>query len=224
MKQKQPLVKIPSIWAKVRSRADLRNYAGFALLKTFNSEGRIDLRELYKHEATERKNYCNLVKRLKSIGWIEQKGHFIFLRSYQYVWNQIGAEKAFKKIKGKNSKKMKLYYIPILRKRLPNSRKLFIKSIITEIERSICERKIRQIKYRLNQDKIASGKRTKNEKREPVRFSAESASRLLGYKSPNSGYKARAEHFTLSKERSELIKIPTKRGPIFRNTCRKILV
>lgn len=206
------VIKIPTN-IKIKNRPLLKAYAGYLLLKTFNPEGRILVKDISQKKG-DKDFYSRLLKNLVSLGWATKNGGCFYLTAYQSVWRKMGIEKfMIKKIRQERFSYAKFYVEDI-----PKTRAKCIKRILKLIEKHVCERKLEQIKYGLS---IAKSRKTGvNNSEKPVQYSAKSVAKLLGYKSRNSGHRARPKYFKMKKIKHELLKMLSSSGSVFyRSTC-----
>jgi hypothetical protein len=206
------VIKIPDNF-EIEGRSHLRTYAGFVLLKTVNPEGRFQAIDLCVGKG-DRYYFRRLLTNLVSLGWARENGEFFELVRYQEVWERLGVKRCWIKRLGK----LRFRYVKKYADQLPNTRPKAIKEIIKTIEQHVCERKLNQIRYKRRLS-IPKGK-TLNGNQEPAFLSCESVSKLLGYRSPNSGYQKRAGYFPMKRVvTSKLIGFTPKGHKFVRNSC-----
>jgi signal recognition particle subunit SEC65 len=210
-------IKIPTGMV-LKNRVLLNAYVMFLDLKAFNSEGRITKKDLNRRKA-DRQYYNRAMKRMISLGWATEVRGAYHLHSYPAVWRMMGIER----FKFKQLKKLKFAYIKIDITTLPERRTDYLKHLRTEIEKHICDRHQKQMKYRLNNVKRSRRPTVNCEVEKPVYLSSARVANILGYKSHSAALDKREKYYPMSSEKSQLLKIVNAKGkPFFRMSCRTI--
>lgn len=162
---------------------DRRLYVRFLDMKLQTTEGifRIKVRR-------HRRTYYREAAKLVDKGWARrctpgEKG-LVALRSYQHVWRDLGVMRY--PIRRRGNRAGYVYYkVPC--GHFADDRPTYLRQIECEIKKRLAKRQAAQIRWRLNNKAC-------NENTQAT-FSARSAARLFGYRSPSTGSKLRKENF-----------------------------
>jgi hypothetical protein len=177
-----------------------RLYIQYLDCKAQTSEGIFTNFWSRKRGASNRQHYRRVISALLKQGWArpctnEENGD-IALRSYRYVWRQLGIErfrvkdrrKFFDQKKyssGEQYSDFKIYCSD-----LSDDRKTYYQQIKNIIHKKLTDRKCAQIRWRLKKGR-------KHSDITQATFGAESAALLFGYRSSSSGSKLRKKNFSV---------------------------
>lgn len=183
------LIKIPKnlFWIK---KFDSNLYVAFLDFKMFHQNGIISTKDINRRKA-DRSYYRYWLEKLIKRGWAIRRGKFVHLRSYQWVWYDMGMRKCWVN----NLKIHKCLYWVVDPETLSLNRKEYRKELLDKICKTIVDNKVRQIKNELKSTGL------KTEQTETL-ISCRAVGKLLGIESPIHALKYRAKYFNVIPEKT----------------------
>jgi len=162
-------------------------------------------------------------KKLIGLGWIVLDGNEYQLRSYQFIWRQIGVNK----VNRPSKKRLVFRYIKLDPKVLSLPRKKFHTHILKVIRETAVETKKIQLAFRLLPRTFSS----KTQQRRYIKairahqqpeFSSVASKKLFGYKSESSGWRLVRQYFKVTNIPKTRMKLTEKNLPYFRTDSLRI--
>ncbi len=201
----RPRIKVP-VDINILSKKDFALYITFLDMKMQAPEvGTFEIQHSKRY-------YQRMVKKLIAKGWAWREKRKIYLKSYHHVWRQL----KFPKTKVNGHYKVRVWCLwtdkfisDKLKEYEPGTRKViggYLKEMTDAIRKLMAQRKRKQIRF-AKVRKIKNGKacgdwvlKDRSLDTTVATFSASQASRLFGYRSPQSGAKLREQYFEVTKD------------------------
>lgn len=182
-----------------------------------NRHGILSKKDLRSGKFRNRNNYW--LKKMISVGFIEDCGETVRVKSYQEVWRILGVKQSKKK---DGHYAYKYSTIEVL------DQHNFIKEAKDIIFRRLVNRKKNQIKHRLVAGMSSAKKRTFLKSETSVELSSKAVAKLLGYAYSDycytSGYKYRAKYFKVESKKHTVRYLNSSGSYSFKNVCDLVFV